>query len=225
MTTEDKKFISFVGNSSLLVVITAAVVLLITSSMGVRASQQTDEKPQEVKLQVEVSEPESKLSDEVLLKFYGEVETSLESKKEETIAAIEAQNEVLERIEAAVAVLIPSTPEEVEEVPEVTVPKVIARPDPIRMSSTTWNLKGKWGFNMAEIAEHLSEDHGVTDLSGYTFEQLKTIHDNLHNGYTAYGSTLQTRKPPVRVRSSRTFSVFPRLRTSSSASCPTGGCP
>jgi len=134
---------------------------------------------------------------------------------------------VLERIEAAVAVLTPSTPEEVDEVevPEVTAPKVIARPDPIRMSSTTWNLMGKWGFNMEEIAEHLEEEHGVTDLSGYTFEQLKTIHDNLHNGYTAYGSTLQTRKPPVRVRNSRTFSLFPRLRTSSSASCPTGGCP
>ena len=76
-------------------------------------------------------------------------------------------------------------------------------PAPVRMSGTRWTVAGKRNYTTEELAGHLQRTHGV-DPTGYTREELQTLHDNSHNGYSAMGS--------------------PKAAASRS-SCPNGRCP
>lgn len=58
---------------------------------------------------------------------------------------------------------------------------------PIRKSNTRWSVGGKKVYTIEELIEHLKIDHKF-DGAGYDRAELETIHDNLHNGYTALGS-------------------------------------
>ena len=56
----------------------------------------------------------------------------------------------------------------------------------IRRSNTKWSVNGQMSYSQAELAYHLLQVHKV-DPTGYTFTDMQAIHDNLHNGYTAFG--------------------------------------
>ena len=82
-----------------------------------------------------------------------------------------------------------------------------APPAPVRMSSTRWTVGRQKNYTTETLAAHLADEHGI-DPVGYTREQLQAMHDNIHSGYPALGSTSGS----AAVSSSR-------------SSCPNGNCP
>jgi len=93
-------------------------------------------------------------------------------------------------------------------------------PEPVRRSSTIWNLNNTWDYSTEELTAHLLGDHGFA-ADSYSREQLQTIHDNLHNGYTALGESAVQATTPVY------YSTTPRrgglFRNNSN--CAGGNCP
>lgn len=221
----DKKFVSFLGRSSLFAIISAASVLIFMSAFSDTSNAAAENKVEDPPI----------VSEEVLKKFTGEVSRQLEKEQEATLSAIEKQDEMLQKILDAVVELKPAPaaqpvrPVEKPEEDQTTVvpPAKAGKPNPIRMSSTTWNVKGSWNFNADELESHLNGEHGLTDIDGYSMEELKVMHDNLHNGYSALGSTMQAKNPQKflsPVRSTR-GGLFRRYSTRTMSTCPTGGCP
>ena len=74
----------------------------------------------------------------------------------------------------------------------------------LKQPGPTWNWDGDWNPTVAEAEEHL-KSHGI-EVSGFALHELKTIHDNIHNGY-GYLYGLGT------------------VSTVSTSSCPGGVCP
>lgn len=56
----------------------------------------------------------------------------------------------------------------------------------VRRSTTRWTVGTKRSYTTDELALHLSKEHGI-DTTGYTRQEMEAMHDNIHNGYTAYG--------------------------------------
>jgi len=56
----------------------------------------------------------------------------------------------------------------------------------IRRSNDKWSVGGKKTYTAGDLLEHLRTEHHF-DASGYDLQEMETIHDNLHNGYTAHG--------------------------------------
>lgn len=56
----------------------------------------------------------------------------------------------------------------------------------IRRSTTRWTVGTKRSYTTDELASHLLKEHGI-DTTGYNRQEMEAMHDNIHNGYTAYG--------------------------------------
>lgn len=168
--------------------------------------------------QPEVEIPKQSLDVSTRQAFEFELQKSLNLNHTETITAIELQNATLNRIENAILALGEAQQEEekkAEPAPIATLQK------PIRASSTRWTVEGQRNYSDDFLAAHLAEDHGF-EAFGYSREDMQSIHDNLHNGYSALGTgTVQkTTSPGVRYTTRPTRRVFRTYST-----CPTGGCP
>lgn len=115
--------------------------------------------------------------------FNAELEKNLDSNHESVMTALEAQAATLARIEGEL------TAEEAQQnVVSVLDPEPVLA-SPVRMSTTRWSVDGSWNPSRATLVEHLVE-HGVSVNEGYTLEELHTVHDNVHNGYSAMGGTV-----------------------------------
>jgi hypothetical protein len=57
------------------------------------------------------------------------------------------------------------------------------------MPGSRWNWEGKWNASKDFMRDHLEDDHGVEfDTSTFSKSELSQIHDNIHNGYSAFGN-------------------------------------
>lgn len=148
-------------------------------------------------------------------KFEVELQRSLTTQHKATMDAIEAQNEVLQRIEESIVKALQSQtkPLEVQEQLDQLTPTKVR---PVRRHSSRWTVEGRRDYTTEFLAQHLIDEHGL-DVNGYTREELQTMHDNIHNGYDAMGisnrkstNSVPSFSPPVR---------YFRYRT-----CPAGGC-
>lgn len=147
-------------------------------------------------------------------KFEIELQRSLTKQHKATMDAIEAQNEVLQRIEESIARAL-QQPKPIE-VQKQLKPLNPVKAKPVRRHSSRWTVEGRHNYTTEFLAQHLVDEHGL-DVSGYNREELQTMHDNIHNGYDAMGlsnrkntSSVPLFSPPVR---------YFRYRT-----CPAGGC-
>jgi hypothetical protein len=195
----NKDFANFLGNSSVFVIITVVVALVVLPSMS--TSTDVDAKPIDVK-PLEVTE-------ETLERFKEEFQKVVEAEESVTLDALAEQDLILEEILDGINKLLPAPGLGSVEVEEpAKQPNTSVKLEPIRMSSTTWNVKGDWNFTEDELRRHIESDHDLENLTDYSLEELKVIHDNMHNGYTPFGSSVQTKKPPIKVKSlrSRLFS-------------------
>lgn len=62
----------------------------------------------------------------------------------------------------------------------------------LKQPGPTWNWEGDWNPTVEEARAHLQSEHGI-DVDGFALHELKTIHDNIHNGYGyLYGITTTT---------------------------------
>jgi len=95
--------------------------------------------------------------------------------------------------------------------PKVVKRVVVSPPKPIRMSSTSWTVSGKRSYTRDYLASHLQRTHGI-DTAGYSKSELKTMHDNIHNGYPAMGRSQAVTTKRYTIRRS-------------SGGCPNGRCP
>jgi|694.fasta_scaffold29179_9 hypothetical protein len=191
-----------------------------------------------------------KTSDSDLLAFKYEVQAAFERGQKQQLEAIESQKDMLERIEQSVQQLIDKSeavevtkPAVVEVVnppvyvpaPRVTVMEsppvvretIVATSTPVRMSSTRWNVQGNWNYSASEIADHLRTTHGVNP-AGKSLSEMTAMHDNLHNGYAAYGRVSQPTASVVTTTKSTTRYATPRrtrLFSRGYSNCPGGVCP
>ena len=74
--------------------------------------------------------------------------------------------------------------------PEAAEPVPAPEPEPMvyDMPGTNWNFNGRWNPSKSYMEKHLEEFHKVDiDLDVFSKEELKQIHDNVHNGYSPLG--------------------------------------
>jgi hypothetical protein len=157
--------------------------------------------------------------------FEQEFKASLEAQHQAQMAALESQRIALQRLEQSVQQLLAkATPTPAPEPTKAAVPAlpepVPALPEPVRRSSTIWNLNGTWDYSTEELIAHLLGEHSFA-ADSYSREQLQTIHDNLHNGYTALGESVVQAVTPVY------YSTTPRRGGlfRSRNNCAGGNCP
>ena len=94
------------------------------------------------------------------------------------------------------------------EPPSEKSPPEPAKPAVYDMPGTRWNFNGKWNPSRNYMEGHLEGFHKVKlDLDLFSKEELKQIHDNLHNGYSALGKKGSDSKSKP-----RTYSYPPRRR-------------
>jgi hypothetical protein len=175
-------------------------------------------KPTPVSASNEVkSKAASVLSPDKAAAFQQALDDSLRESAASTLDAIAAQDAVLARIdanieeiaqrEAAVEAAAQAAADEKAEAEEIAAKalsdkeaaakkateeaavKAAESPSPIRRSSTIWNVEGNWNYTTEQLAVHLQDVHGL-NVDGYGREDMKTMHDNLHNGYSAMGGTV-----------------------------------
>jgi hypothetical protein len=159
-------------------------------------------------------------------RFDQEFKASLEAQHQTQMAALEVQRTTLQRLEQSVQQLLakatPPPAPVVEPTKAVVEPaKTVVAPlaEPIRRSSTIWNFNGTWDYSTEELIAHLLSEHSFA-AAAYSREQLQTIHDNLHNGYTALGeSVMQTTAPVYYSTTPRRGGLF------RGSNCAGGNCP
>ena len=85
------------------------------------------------------------------------------------------------------------------------------------MPGSRWNWEGRSSKSVSDsfMRSHLLSDHGV-DAAGMSRSQMQVVHDNIHNGYPAFGKASSTSCPDGQC-------PLPGSSGSSSGSCPT--CP
>ena len=149
--------------------------------------------------------------------FDQEFKASLEAQHQAQMAALEVQRTTLQRLEQSVQQLLArATPAPTPEPAKAASP---ALPEPVRRSSTIWNLNNTWDYSTEELIAHLLGEHSFA-ADSYSREQLQTIHDNLHNGYTALGESVVQATTPVY------YSTAPRRGgLFRSSNCAGGNCP
>ncbi len=173
--------------------------------------------------------------DPALDQFQLELKAALDAQHRAQMEALEAQRTVLQKLEQSVQQLLAQAkapapapvpePTKAQPVPEPTKAQPVADPVPlpVRRSSTIWNLNNTWDYSTEELIAHLLGEHGF-DAAGYSREELQTIHDNLHNGYTALGDAVVQAVPaPVTY-----YSTVPLRRGMffrSAGNCAGGTCP
>ena len=86
------------------------------------------------------------------------------------------------------------------------------------MPGSTWNWEGRSSRSVSDsyMRSHLLSDHGV-DATGMSRSQMQVVHDNLHNGYPAFGKSSSESCPNGQCPTSS--------GSSSGGGCPGGNCP
>lgn len=177
-----------------------------------------------------VSEPLTVDAD-IVARFNEAVAASVQKSHNDTMLELQEQRSILDRISASIVELQEKT--KASEVKPVVKSETIPAPveiksesNVVRMPGSAWNVEGNWNYTLVELADHLRRVHGV-NVDGKTMDELRTMHDNLHNGYSAYGAPA---KPAVQAPiqyyapAKQAQPVFRRYRTYST--CPPGtNCP
>jgi hypothetical protein len=173
------------------------------------------------------------LDEDVISRFNLAVSQSVQQSHADTMAELQEQRSILSRISSAIEELqAKSTAVKTElSAPSVTAQPVLAAPtlresSVARMPGAAWNVEGNWDYTLTELADHLRRVHNA-DINGKTLSELQAMHDNLHNGYSASGSTVRqsttaavqyyapTRQGQPLFRRARTYSTCPP-----GANCP-----
>lgn len=186
--------------------------------------------------------------DNLVSKFDEEVKSALVDNHQKQMAALFDQKTMLQKLDQSVQQLLVKAKEQptpppaprVEAKPEVQpTPKpepakavapapvaTTALPNPVRRSSIIWNLNNRWDYSTEELTDHLLAEHNFA-VASYDREQLQTVHDNLHNGYTALGDTV-VQAPVAQSPAVHYHYTVPQRRgwgLRSVVSCPGGTCP
>lgn len=164
------------------------------------------------------------LNDDVLARFNSAVAASVQKSHVETMTELQGYRDTLDRIELAVSELKAKAKEikPITEVVKTEATPVITSVENgvVRMPGSNWNVEGNWNYTLVELADHLRQAHGV-NVNGKTLAELQAMHDNLHNGYSAYGSAASSspvavpaqyyvpRQAPTIFRRSRSYSTCP----------------
>lgn len=162
------------------------------------------------------------LDETIVARFNNAVAESVEKSHNETMAELQEYKSTLQRIEQVVTELQAKS-KEVK--PPAEPVKSQATAEVSRMPGSNWNVEGNWNYTLIELAEHLRRVHNV-NTDGKTMSELQAMHDNLHNGYSAYGAPVKsTVANPIQYYTPRQApSLFRRTRTYST--CPPGtSCP
>lgn len=143
----------------------------------------------------ESSSPADELSLAQAVAFQDALQQSLKQNAASTLEAIAAQDEVLARIDSNIAEIAKREAAAEQEAAakaaakQEAAAKAAALPEVVRRSSTIWNVEGSWNYTTEQLAAHLQNSHGL-NVDGYTREEMKIMHDNLHNGYSATGDSV-----------------------------------
>lgn len=170
--------------------------------------------------------------DNLVSKFDEEVKSALVDNHQKQMAALSDQKTMLQKLDQSVQQLLVKAKEQPTPKPEpakAVAPAPVATtapPNPVRRSSIIWNLNNRWDYSTEELTDHLLAEHNFAAAS-YDREQLQTVHDNLHNGYTALGDTV-VQAPVAQSPAVHYHYTVPQRRgwgLRSVASCPGGTCP
>ena len=142
--------------------------------------------------------------------LFDDLENAPKRADEGYVRKLEEQlTQALQEAETLRAGLDTCQPIEEEELPEDQEPTLASEPEEdssdvltiYDMPGSRWNWEGRSSKSVSDsfMRSHLLSDHGV-DAAGMTRSQMQIVHDNVHNGYPAFGNA-------------------------SSASCPNGQCP
>lgn len=147
----------------------------------------------------------------------GEQRTLLETLTKR-IDSLEAQKESIAGIQTALTALTAQK----ENTP---LKQTVSDPQlqtPLRSVNLTYAIDDGWDYTDDDIYNHLLQDHNF-NADGYSFEDMKIIHDNLHSGYPALGvmQTYQEVQPLQYYRTRR--GLFSRA-FQSGAYCVGGNC-
>jgi hypothetical protein len=221
-----------------------ALLVLVISGLGPRPN-----------LISEAHADKERLPPATVAAFQQALQSSIHESAASTLEAIEAQASVLARIDANIVELAAAeeaaaaAEEAAAAAAEEAATKAAALPTVVRRSNMVWNVEGTWNYTTEQLAAHLQNSHGI-NVDGYAREELKIMHDNIHNGYAATGGNVAgggekgTRSVQTstyqRPSSSNSRGVFGRViaapfesvygkkssrRSSRSNYCPSGGCP
>ena len=142
--------------------------------------------------------PVAPIPDTSVQQFDQELKATLTTQHQAQMDALEVQRTALQRLEQSVQRLLAQAtpPPAPAPAPEPTKTAAAPLPESVRRSSTIWNLNGTWDYPTEELIAHLLSEHNFA-ADSYSREQLQTIHDNLHNGYTALGESIVQAAAPV----------------------------
>lgn len=141
------------------------------------------------------SSPVDELSLAQAVAFQDALQQSLKQNAASTLEAIAAQDAVLARIDNNIAEIARREAAAEQEAAakaaaeQEAAVKAAATPAVVRRSNTIWNVEGNWNYTTEQLAAHLQNSHGL-NVDGYTREEMKIMHDNLHNGYSATGDSV-----------------------------------
>jgi len=221
------------------VVITICAALLAFMVLG-----NTQPGPEPASVCAATTAAESELSPAQAAAFQQALQQSLQRSAASTLEAIEAQDQVLARIdsniaeiakrEAAVEAAAAKEAATKEAAAKEVVTKEVARPEIVRRSTTIWNVEGSWNYTTEQLAVHLQNSHGL-NADGYTREEMKIMHDNIHNGYSATGGTVAGGNSEAGTRSAvQTYTYYTKPQTQrrglfqsifgGNNNCPNGYC-
>ena len=175
---------------------------------------------------------QSAISADILAKFNSELATVLDDKHTiemqalgeqrnllenltKRISSLEDQKEAITNIQSTLTTLIAQKPVSASS----SVTEETPKQEPLRSINLTYAIDDSWDFSPEDIYNHLFQEHDF-DPTGYSFEQMKVIHDNLHSGYPALG-VMQVEQPVQYFTTRR--GLFGR-RFQSNAYCVGGNC-
>lgn len=177
----------------------------------------------------------STLSTDMLARFNSELSSVLDDKHKiemaalseqrtllETLAkridSLESQKDSISSIQTAIAAL--TAPKEPTPLKQTASEPQLQTP--LRSINLTYAIDDRWDYSAEDVYNHLLQEHNF-NADGYSFEDMKIIHDNLHSGYPALGvmQTYQDTQPVQYYRTKR--GLFSRA-FQSNAYCVGGNC-
>lgn len=175
------------------------------------------------------------ISTDMLARFNSELSSVLNDKHKIEMAALGEQRTLLEtlakRIDslesqkdsiAGIQTAITALTAQKETTPLKQTASEPQLQSPLRSINLTYAIDDRWDYTSDDIYNHLLQEHNF-NADGYSFEDMKIIHDNLHSGYPALGvmQTYQETQPVQYYRTRR--GLFSRA-FQSNAYCVGGNC-
>lgn len=144
------------------------------------------------------------------------------------VKSLESQSDKITELSKTINNFLSSKTTNIPEQPAVASSSTSITPSmPQRMTYLTYAIENTWDFGEDIIYNHLLTDHNF-EAQGYGIEEMKTIHDNLHAGFSAMGGpsldTSSVNQPVLFTAPTVRRGLFGRLRFSSGSNCATGVC-